>query len=557
MRTEPGTLCDLVAASTTAADPRRPPSKRGAPTVTAPAALPETSSKATTDKPFHITHVAQRAVILVPNGKQVKEIRVTDLVTLFGIEGFGLHPTYKRRPLDGVWSVSYIKTGRRAGTGDTEEDALKDAARRVIADATYNGTTPEVALAKSVAKNNGVLVTLALDLIRRDGGMQPRASIDRQVVSEYAESQKRGAKFPPLRVVFDGENLWLADGFHRLEAYLEAGVSDAECEVNPGTQQDAQWYSYSCNLTHGLQRSNADKRQAVRAALEHPKASGLSDRQIAEHCGVSHNMISEYRESIQPTVIGGQSTLRTGRDGRTIDTARIGKSGPPAASETVFESSERERKENGIRVWVKTTAGPITPVVPVSQTLTTDDLKTIAVPPANEQPPQTDDQSPDRHMNDVPGPALETAKKVTPDKPKPALARGAALAAEIETEIEALKSGKINGSQATALLKEARRQVADMANDIKRDKEAFKAARKTAGSLPTFAEPVPEAPIRALVNELVDLATLIGTRRDDLVRAGLDDDGVIDDLAAVNAKLVALLQRVTASAPAGPAEARK
>jgi hypothetical protein len=394
------------------------------------------------------------------------------------------------------------------------------------------------------------LTTLALDVIRRDGGTQPRVAIDHDIVREYADEIRAGAKFPPLVVFFDGTHYWLGDGFHRAAASIEAGMSAVECEVHTGTQQEAQWYSFSVNKTHGLRRSNADKQLAVRAALAHPNASGLSDRQIAEHCGVSHNMISEYRKAQQPTVIGGQSTLRTGRDGRTIETARIGKSQTPAASETVFESSKREREENGIRVSAKTTDEPTTPVVPVSQALTTDDLKTITVPvvrvpPANEPQPQTEDQSPDRHKHDVPAPPLEAAKEVAPPKPMRALPRGTALAAEVEAQIEALKSGKINKAQFDALRKDARRQVADMGNDIKQDKEA----RKTAGCLPTVAEPVPEAPIRVLVNELVDLATKIGARRDELVRAGLDDEEVYDDLTAVNAKLIALLQRVTASAP--------
>jgi hypothetical protein len=355
------------------------------------------------------------------------------------------------------------------------------------------------------------LATLALDVIRRDGGTQPRVAIDHDIVREYADEIRAGAKFPPLVVFFDGTHYWLGDGFHRAAASIEAGMSAVECEVHTGTQQEAQWYSFSVNKTHGLRRSNADKQLAVRAALAHPNASGLSDRQIAEHCGVSHNMIGEYRKSMQSTVIGGQSNIRTGRDGRTIDTTNIGKREPPAASQTVFESSKRELEENGTVVYVRTTPSsgePTTITVPVVRVLTPGEPNTITVPvvrvaPANEPPPQPEDQSPDRHMHDVPAPPLEAAKKAAPPKPKSTLSRGAALADELKAQIEALKSGKITEAQAKALFKDASRQVADIGNDIKLDKEAFKeafkAACKNADGSPAVAGPVPEeSPARTI-----------------------------------------------------------
>ncbi len=81
---------------------------------------------------------------------------------------------------------------------------------------------------------------------------------------------KAGEKFPPIDVFFDGEDYWLADGFHRIQAYVMAVPGEAiECNVFKGTQQDAQWYSYSVNKTHGLRRTNADKIGAVKAALTH------------------------------------------------------------------------------------------------------------------------------------------------------------------------------------------------------------------------------------------------------------------------------------------------
>jgi hypothetical protein len=67
---------------------------------------------------------------------------------------------------------------------------------------------------------------------------------------------------------------------------------------------------------------NADKRKAVEYALRHPSGAKLSDWQIAEHVGVNHSTVSRIRKELESTVEMQQSPSRTGRDGRTINTAK-------------------------------------------------------------------------------------------------------------------------------------------------------------------------------------------------------------------------------------------
>lgn len=195
------------------------------------------------------------------------------------------------------------------------------------------------------------------EYIRLDGGTQPRAKIDEAVWREYGERMKAGDKFPPITVFFDGQDYWLVDGFHRHQAsFMYLPGQAMECEVHQGRLEDAQWYSYTVNCGHGVRRTNADKERAVRAALAHPKSESLSNRQIAEHCGVGETMVRQHRKKAT-TALGAQSSgrnsetgedspsdiaakngippwklpaqsdpprLRTGRDGRTINTANIG-----------------------------------------------------------------------------------------------------------------------------------------------------------------------------------------------------------------------------------------
>lgn len=182
------------------------------------------------------------------------------------------------------------------------------------------------------------LTLLAISQLRLDGGTQPRVVIDWKVVDDYSDELLAGQKFPPITVFYDGTNYWVADGFHRIKAAVAAGIGKLKCDVRQGTQEDAQWFSFGANQGHGLRRTNDDKQRAVKAALAHPLGSGKSDRNIASHCGVDHQTVASWRAKIKPTVEVRQSARRTGKDGRTIDTAKIGKhrtfsrTGSPPAS---------------------------------------------------------------------------------------------------------------------------------------------------------------------------------------------------------------------------------
>jgi len=163
---------------------------------------------------------------------------------------------------------------------------------------------------------------LELSQIKTDGGTQPRAAYHFGIVDSYTEDMEAGAVFPPVTVFYDGSDYWLADGFHRLLATKKLERATIDADIRQGTQQDAQWYSYSVNLAHGLRRSNEDKQRAVIAALAHPKAAEMSDEAIALHVGVDQKTVWNYRNPKptrkQETKENPKSTgngYRTGKDG--------------------------------------------------------------------------------------------------------------------------------------------------------------------------------------------------------------------------------------------------
>jgi ParB-like chromosome segregation protein Spo0J len=161
---------------------------------------------------------------------------------------------------------------------------------------------------------------LDMSVVRIDGDTQPRTAISPAVVQEYMEDMQAGAEFPPVTVVHDGATYWLVDGFHRFFAHRRLNRKEILAEVVTGEWKDARWLSVAANKTHGLRRTNEDKAKAVTRALR--LRPDLSDRAIAEHIGVSNDMVSRYRHALEQRkssadqLSQNDSSHRLGRDGR-------------------------------------------------------------------------------------------------------------------------------------------------------------------------------------------------------------------------------------------------
>lgn len=167
---------------------------------------------------------------------------------------------------------------------------------------------------------------LPLAVIRLDGGTQPRAALDQKHISDLTDDLRAGALLPPVDVMYDGENYWLFDGFHRWHAHKAIGGegSAIEARIHQGDQTAAQWASFAVNKSHGLRRTTEDKQRAIIAALKHPNGASRSNREIGRHLGVNDKTVGEWRKKLESTAEIPQSTERTGADGRTIDTTNIG-----------------------------------------------------------------------------------------------------------------------------------------------------------------------------------------------------------------------------------------
>jgi ParB-like chromosome segregation protein Spo0J len=126
---------------------------------------------------------------------------------------------------------------------------------------------------------------------------QMRASLSDDVISEYASlidgNERQWVFSEPCRVIRVGKLLILVDGFHRVAAMVKCGKAAVLCEITDGTEFDALRAALGSNAKHGALLTNADKRRKVTVALEHETIGKLSHRQVADLCGVSHELVSQ------------------------------------------------------------------------------------------------------------------------------------------------------------------------------------------------------------------------------------------------------------------------
>jgi N6-adenosine-specific RNA methylase IME4 len=169
------------------------------------------------------------------------------------------------------------------------------------------------------------MTALALSLIRIDGGTQPRAHLFDNKVAEYAEAMGAGAAFPPVVVFHDGKDHWLADGFHRVAAASSRGLVEFDADVHQGTQRDAILFSLSANATHGLPRTNEDKRRAVSRMLDDLEWRDWSDSEIARRCAVSHTFVAQLRSRLTCNVSSERTYASKSGAVSTMETAAIGR----------------------------------------------------------------------------------------------------------------------------------------------------------------------------------------------------------------------------------------
>lgn len=184
-----------------------------------------------------------------------------------------------------------------------------------------------------------MIESLSIDVIRTDGGTQIRGTINDQKVVEYAEAYEAGSNFPPCDAFYDGQEYWLADGFHRVRAQKKIDRKTVSTTIHAGTKRDALLFAIGADNKLGLARSNADKRRAVGLLLADPEWSKWSDRVIAEKCGVGYKLVADVRDQLRETRSSTPPAKRKGKDGKLrVDRENL----PVTLDEVPDESTDAE-----------------------------------------------------------------------------------------------------------------------------------------------------------------------------------------------------------------------
>src|SRR5215467_201035 len=145
----------------------------------------------------------------------------------------------------------------------------------------------------------------------KDPGAQMRIEMRAETVNDYAEAMLNDADFPPVILYHDGTDYWLGDGYHRVAAARKIERKTIKAEVREGKARDAILCGIGANATHGLQRTQADKRQAIERLVNDPEWARWSDRKIADAAKVDHKTVAKVRRELSgeiptPTRLSGE-----------------------------------------------------------------------------------------------------------------------------------------------------------------------------------------------------------------------------------------------------------
>ena len=150
--------------------------------------------------------------------------------------------------------------------------------------------------------------------------------MDQDVITDYANSLLKGAKFPPIVVFSDGKKNWMGDGNNRYFAHKQAGFPEIEAIVHKGTYEDARRYAMiKANRENGQRYTNADKRKIIVNALDHDEYGKLNDSQLSSTFDVSRPFIAKIRKELnkpQPEFI---TAIRDGKEIQMRNTKAISK----------------------------------------------------------------------------------------------------------------------------------------------------------------------------------------------------------------------------------------
>lgn len=208
-----------------------------------------------------------------------------------------------------------------------------------------------------------------IDQVIADSRCQSRTGIDLGLVHDYAEAIKSGADMPPLSVIDSGDGLYLYDGFHRLEAYRQAGVKTVPVAAEPGDIWDAIERSCAVNAVHGKRRTPEDTKNAVSKILEvmEHKGKRWTFVDIADKCAITDRRVSQIIKddpSLSSKYFDDSKPATVTRNGSTyeMNTANIGKYRAPKSDLEGLDFDDEDVDEETGEIHSPAPSHPLPPI---------------------------------------------------------------------------------------------------------------------------------------------------------------------------------------------------
>lgn len=164
------------------------------------------------------------------------------------------------------------------------------------------------------------MVTLADLKLEKDLQCRARGT-QREVVRQYADDMRRGDIFPEITVFRDQRGTYVANGFHRVAAALEAGLTELRAEIKTGSKRDALLHAVKSDQAVGLRRTTQDKRRSIELLIAaFPK---FSNRKIAEAAGTDDKTVGATRKRLAAATEASAEIPHPGDSGETSASAEI------------------------------------------------------------------------------------------------------------------------------------------------------------------------------------------------------------------------------------------
>lgn len=133
---------------------------------------------------------------------------------------------------------------------------------------------------------------------RTDWQARAMKDLDPEHIEQLRAVLQEGRELPPLSVVqLEDGGLAIVDGYHRYAAYCAEERREIPYAIVGQGERAILWQLARANAEHGRSRTSADKREAVRRALDAPEGADASNAALARWCCVSVDLVRTVRES--------------------------------------------------------------------------------------------------------------------------------------------------------------------------------------------------------------------------------------------------------------------